>query len=36
LGPETPVVTVRLRTPPGGNCADIAKQAALAAVKRAT
>jgi hypothetical protein len=36
LGPDTPVVTVRLRTPQGGNCADIAKQAALAAVKRAT
>jgi hypothetical protein len=36
LGPETPVVTVRLRTPPGGDCADIAKQAALAAVKRTT
>ncbi|MGV0737536.1 hypothetical protein ABQF35_11080 [Mycobacterium syngnathidarum] len=34
LVPSTPVVTVRLNGPEGGNCADTAKQVALNAVKR--
>lgn len=34
--PPTPVVVVRLSTAAGQHCADIAKRAALAAVKRAT
>lgn len=36
LVPPTPVVTVQLSMPKGSNCAETAKQAAVAAVKRAT
>ncbi|MEV0671286.1 hypothetical protein [Mycobacterium sp. NPDC050441] len=36
LVPSTPVVTVRLNGPVGGNCADTAKQVALNALKRAS
>jgi hypothetical protein len=34
LVPSTPVVTVRLNGPVGGNCADTAKHVALNALKR--
>jgi hypothetical protein len=36
LPTSTPMVTIRLDTPAGSNCSEIAKQAALAAVKRGT
>ncbi|WP_166904746.1 hypothetical protein [Mycobacterium sp. DL440] len=36
LTPSTPVVTVRVNGPVGGNCADTAKQVALNALKRVT
>lgn len=36
LPTSTPMVTIRLDTPAGTNCAEVAKQAALDAVKRAT
>ncbi|OHU93326.1 hypothetical protein [Mycobacterium talmoniae] len=36
LTAPTPVVTVKLTTPAGEDCAETAKQAALAAIKRAT
>lgn len=36
LVPSTPVVTVRVNGPVGGNCADTAKQVALNALKRAS